>query len=227
MVGFRYVYHGKASHAAAAPQEGVNALNAVIRLFTGIDALRQHLRSDVRIHGIITDGGLAPNVVPDYAAANFMLRCLDRDYLVEVSDKVRAVAEGAALMTGATLEVVDAQPMYDNVRPNAAISKIALSHVESVGLALDPAPPGAGKGGASTDFGNVSQVVPAYYTRFAVSQDPVPGHSLALAAAAKTDLAHDNAIAVAKLLALTACDLISSPELLSQAIEEFKERAAH
>ena len=227
MVGFRYAFHGRASHAAAAPQEGVNALNAVISLFTGIDALRQHLRSDVRIHGIITDGGLAANVVPDFAAANFMLRCLDRDYLREVTDKVRLVAEGAALMTGATLEVVDAHPMYDNVRPNAALSRIAKSHAEAVGLALDPAPPGAGKGGASTDFGNVSQLVPAYYTRFAVSKDPVPGHSLALAAAAKTDLAHDKAIAVAKLLALTACDLIRSPELLAEATEEFKERAAH
>ena len=227
MVGFRYVYHGKASHAAAAPQDGVNALNAVIRLFTGIDALRQHLRSDVRIHGVITDGGLAANVVPDFAAANFMLRCLDREYLGEVTDKVRAVAEGAALMTGATLEVLDADPLYDNVRPNAALSRIAKGHAEAVGLPLDPAPPGAGKGGASTDFGNVSQVVPAYYTRFAVSKDPVPGHSLAMVAAAKTDLAHDNAIAVAKLLALTACDLISSPELLAQAVEEFKERAGY
>ena len=71
MVGYRYMYHGKAAHAAAAPEAGINALNAVIHLFTGIDALRQHLRDDVRIHGVITDGGLAPNVVPEFAAANF------------------------------------------------------------------------------------------------------------------------------------------------------------
>ncbi len=83
MVGYRYAYHGKAAHAAAMPEAGINALNAVIHLFTGIDALRQHLREDVRIHGIISDGGRAPNVVPDFAAANFMLRCRDRDYLQE------------------------------------------------------------------------------------------------------------------------------------------------
>ena len=81
MVGYRYAYHGKAAHAAVVPHEGINALNAVIHLFTGIDALRQHLRDDVRIHGIITDGGKAANVVPDFAAADFMLRSRDRDYL--------------------------------------------------------------------------------------------------------------------------------------------------
>ena len=84
MVGYRYIYHGKAAHAAAAPEAGINALNAVIHLFTGIDAMRQHLREDCRIHGVITDGGMAPNVVPEFAAANFMLRCRDRDYLREV-----------------------------------------------------------------------------------------------------------------------------------------------
>ena len=117
MVGYRYVYHGKAAHAAVIPQEGINALNAVIHLFTGIDALRQHLRDDVRIHGIITDGGQAANVVPDFAAANFMLRSRDRDYLHEVVEKVRRVAEGAAQMTGARLEVLPAHPMYENVGP--------------------------------------------------------------------------------------------------------------
>ena len=106
MVGYRYIYHGKAAHAAAAPEAGINALNAVIHLFTGIDAMRQHLRDDVRIHGIITDGGMAPNVVPEFAAANFMLRCRDRHYLSDVVvDKVKQVAEGAASMTGARLEV--------------------------------------------------------------------------------------------------------------------------
>ena len=103
MVGFRYIYHGKAAHAAAAPEEGINALNSLIHLFTGIDALRQHLREDTRIHGIITDGGLAPNVVPEFAAANFMLRCRDRNYLSDVIvGKVLKIAEGAALITGAS-----------------------------------------------------------------------------------------------------------------------------
>ena len=124
MVGYRYIYHGKAAHAAAAPEEGINALNAVIHLFNGIDALRQHLRDDVRIHGIITDGGMAPNVVPEFAAANFMLRCRDRNYLSEVVvEKVQQVAEGAASMSGARLEVEPYYPFYENVLPNGVLAE--------------------------------------------------------------------------------------------------------
>jgi amidohydrolase len=191
MVGHRYAYHGKAAHAAVVPHEGINALNAVIHLFTGIDALRQHLRDDVRIHGIITDGGKAPNVVPDFAAANFMLRSRDRDYLREVVDKVRQVAEGAAQLTGARLEILPAHPMYENVRPNAVLVKAARANAEAIGMPIDATPSGWNGGGASTDFGNVSQVLPAYYLRFAVSQEPVPGHSTAMAEAARSALAHD------------------------------------
>ena len=224
MVGYRYAYHGKAAHAASAPEAGINALNAVIHLFTGIDALRQHLRSDVRMHGIITDGGKAPNVVPDFAAANFMLRSRDRDYLDEVVAKVQAVAEGAAKMTGARLEILSAHPMYENVRPNAAMAKATRANAEAVGLRLDLPPTGVPGSGGSTDFGNVSQVLPSFALRFAVSEEPVAGHSLAMAEVAITDLAHDNALAAAKVLALTACELLADPELLAAAREEFQAR---
>jgi amidohydrolase len=224
MVGYRYAFYGKASHAAVAPHEGINALNAVIHLFTGIDALRQHLRDDVRIHGIITDGGKAPNVVPDFAAANFMLRSRDRNYLHEVVDRVRRVAEGAAQLTGARLEVLPAHPLYENVRPNAVLSKTARANAEAIGMPLDATPQGWSGGGASTDFGNVSQVTPAYYLRFAVSQEPVPGHSTRMAEAAASALAHDSALATAKVLALTVCDLLTQPDLLAEARADFAAR---
>jgi len=225
MVGYRYAFHGKAAHAAVVPHEGINALNAVIHLFTGIDALRQHLREDVRIHGIITDGGKAPNVVPDFAAANFMLRSRDREYLREVVDKVRRVAEGAAQITGARLEVLPAHPLYENVRPNAVLAQAARANAQAVGMPLDAAPVGWNGGGASTDFGNVSQALPAYYLRFAVSRQPVPGHSTAMAEAAKSDFGHDNAIATAKVLALTVCDLLAHPDLVAAAKADFAARA--
>jgi amidohydrolase len=224
MVGYRYAYHGKAAHAAAAPHAGINALNAVIHLFTGIDALRQHLRDDVRIHGIITDGGKAANVVPDFAAANFMLRSRDRGYLNEVVEKVRGVAEGAALLTGARLEVLPAHPLYENVRPNAVLAQAARANAEAIAMPLHDTPPGFRGGDASTDFGNVSQVVPAYYLRFAVSQEPVPGHSTAMTEAAKSPLAQDSAIATAKVLALTVCDLLANPELMQAARADFTTR---
>ena len=224
MVGYRYAYHGKAAHAAVVPHEGINALNAVIHLFTGIDALRQHLREDVRIHGIITDGGKAANVVPDFAAANFMLRARDRHYLSEVVENVRQVAEGAALLTGARLEILPAHPMYENVRPNAVLVSAARANAEAIGMPIDATPSGWNGGGASTDFGNVSQVLPAYYLRFAVSQEPVPGHSTAMTKAATSALAHDRAMATAKVLALTAYDLLTNPALVEAARADFADR---
>jgi len=225
MVGYRYIFHGKAAHAAAAPHEGINALNGVIHLFTGIDALRQHLREDVRIHGIITDGGRAPNVVPEFAAANFMLRCRDRDYLSDVVvGKVRQAAEGAAAMTGSRLEVEEYYPFYENVRPNAVIAGLLLNNAALAGLNLDEPLPGRQGSAASTDFGNVSQAMPAYELRYAVSEQPVPSHSREMAETATSEHALSAAINVAKALTLTACDLLLDPTLLPAARAEFDQR---
>lgn len=225
MVGYRYIYHGKAAHAAAAPEAGINALNAVIHLFTGIDALRQHLREDVRIHGIITDGGQAPNVVPEFAAANFMLRCRDRNYLSDVVvDKVRGAAEGAAAMTGARLEIEEFYPFYENVRPNSVVANTLRANALAIGINLDEPFPGRQGSGASTDFGNVSQAMPAFELRYGVSEKPVPSHSREMCETATTELACSNAIAVAKSMSLTACDFLEDPDLLQAAHTEFQER---
>ena len=226
MVGYRYIYHGKAAHAAAAPEEGINALNAVIHLFNGIDALRQHLRDDVRIHGIITDGGLAPNVVPEFAAANFMLRSRDGQYLSDVVvDTVRQAAEGAALMAGARLEVQPFYPFYQNVLPNAVLARTFRANAATVGMKLDAPIAGRRGSGASTDFGNVSQTRPSFELRYAVSEAPVPSHSREMCETAITETAFSNAISVAKILTLTACDFLSDPALLQEAQAEFADRS--
>lgn len=225
MVGYRYVFHGKAAHAATVPQEGINALNAVIHLFTGIDALRQHLRDDVRIHGVITDGGKAPNVVPDFAAANFMLRSRDHRYLRdEVVPKVAQIAEGAAKMTGARVEIEPLYPFYENVRPNNLLAKLALANARAVGLEVDDKGLSVRRSTASTDSGNVSQVLPFFNISFAISETPVAGHSKALAEAARSEFALAVALDVAKALALTTCDLLGNGELVVAARQEFDER---
>jgi amidohydrolase len=235
MIGFRYAFHGKSAHAAMNPHEGVNALNALLRFFSGVDTLRQHLRDDVRIHGVITDGGKAPNVVPDFAAGNFMLRSRDRRYLAEVTEKVRRVAEGAALETGARLEVIAYYPfptpkgthaMYEESRPNGVLARLAHADAERAGLALNEPPAGARSGGASSDLGNVSQLVPTFAIGFAVAEKPTPGHSPAMRDAAATPLAHANALAVAKTLALVATDLLADPSLLDAARADFNSRSA-
>ena len=226
MVGYRYMYHGRAAHAAAAPEAGINALNAVIHLFTGIDALRQHLRDDVRIHGVITDGGTAPNVVPEFAAANFMLRSRDGRYLSdEVVGKVRQVAEGAASMTGARLEVEEFYPFYENVQPNVALAQAVGANARTLGMRLDEPIPGRPGSGASTDFGNVSQVMPAFEMRYAVSEGPVASHTRDMCETAVTGLALNNALLVAKTLSLTASDLLCDAALVEAAKAEFAERS--
>ena len=226
MVGFRYMYHGRAAHAAAAPEAGINALNAVIHLFTGIDALRQHLRDDVRIHGVITDGGTAPNVVPQFAAANFMLRSRDGKYLSdEVVGKVRQVAEGAAAMTGARLEVEEFYPFYENVQPNVTLAQAMSANVQAMGIKLDEPVPGRPGSGASTDFGNVSQAMPAFELRYAVSETPIASHSSDMRETAVTDLALSNALMVAKALSLTASDLLRDSTLVEAAKTEFADRS--
>ena len=226
MVGFRYIYHGKAAHAAAAPEEGINALNSLIHLFTGIDALRQHLREATRIPGIITDGGLAPNVVPEFAAANFMLRCRDRNYLSDVIvGKVLKIAEGAALISGATLEVEPYYPFYENVLPNGVLAENFRANAEAVGMRID-APTGGRRGsGASTDFGNVSQVLPSLELRYAVSETPVPSHSRQMTETAITETALSSALNVAKVLSLTAGDFLRDPARLKEAQAEFAKRS--
>ncbi len=227
MVGYRYLYHGRAAHAAAAPEAGVNALNAVIHLFTGIDALRQHLRDDVRIHGVITDGGTAPNVVPEFAAANFMLRSRSGQYLSdEVVGKVRQVAEGAAAMTGASLEVEEFYPFYENVQPNLTLAQAVGANLQALGVRLDDPIPGRPGSGASTDFGNVSQAMPAYELRYAVSETPVASHTRDMCETAITDYALSSALQVAKALSLTAADLLRDATLVEAAKSEFADRSS-
>ena len=225
MVGYRYMYHGKAAHAAAYPEAGINALNAVIHLFTGIDALRQHLRDDVRIHGVITDGGTAPNVVPQFAAANFMLRSRDGRYLRdEVVGKALQVAEGAAAMTGARLEVEEFYPFYENVQPNVTLAQAVGANAQALGMRLDDPIPGRPGSGASTDFGNISQAMPGFELRYAVSETPVPSHTVDMRETAVTSLALDNALLVAKALSLTAGDLLRDANLVEAAKTEYADR---
>ncbi|MCY4555121.1 MAG: amidohydrolase [Chloroflexi bacterium] len=226
MVGYRYMFHGRAAHAAAAPEAGINALNAVIHLFTGIDALRQHLRDDVRMHGVITDGGLAPNVVPEFAATNFMLRSRDGQYLSsEVVGKVAAIAEGAAAMTGARLEVEEFYPFYENVQPNVVLAQAMADNIQALGVRLDEPAAGRAGSGASTDFGNVSQAMPAFELRYAVSETPVASHTRDMCDTAITDFALSNALSVAKALSLTASDLLRDITLVEAAKSEFAERS--
>jgi len=214
-----YEFFGKPAHAAADPYNGVNALNAVIKLFTGIDALRQHVHMESRIHGIITHGGDAANVVPKYARAVFFIRAASRGYLEDLIQMVNKVAEGAALMTGCELKITSGEVCYD-MRPSYVLGAKYLKNMQDVGL--DVSHGREGRGMHSTDFGNTSYIVPSVTGAFAISHTPIPGHSQQVVDASGSQFGYDQFIKVSTAMALTALDLLTDPNTVEQAWDEHR-----
>jgi len=224
-IAVEIAFRGKAAHAAADPHNGVNALNAVIATFTGIDALRQHVKSDARLHGIITDGGDAPNVVPDYARAVFFVRAATLASMRELVDKVRRIAEGAASITGATLEFTTPEPANSDMITNYPIARGLKRHLDALGLEMPEAKPEPASG--STDWGNVSYIVPSVETAYPILDRVCTWHSPDVVEASDSELGYANTLLVAKAMALTGIDLLSDPVLLAEAKDAFeRERAA-
>lgn len=219
----RATYHGRAAHAAAAPEEGINALDALIQLFVAIGLLRQQLRDDARIHGIVTYGGAAPNIIPDRAEGSFSVRAADGDYAAECLSKVIACAEGAARATGARLEV-ETKEGYAAMRSNAPLARRFAEHLGSLGVPIDSRPQRMRMG--STDMGDVSQTLPAIHPYVSISPDPITGHTVEFRRAAISDLGQDRMIAAAKAMALTALDVLVDRELFSEVRAAFGDHAA-
>lgn len=218
MDAIQFHFKGKASHAAAEPEAGINALDAVILTFNGINALRQHVTSDVRIHGIVKEGGVAANIVPDSATAQFYVRSLKREYLNEVVEKVKNVARGAALMTGATLEISNYEVSYDNMKTNKTLSEVFNNNLKLAGEPeILPAPENLG----SIDMGNVSYVVPSIHPHIGIGCD-APSHSREFADATVTEYAHEALVRGAAALALSGYDVITDAALLETIKKEFK-----
>jgi amidohydrolase len=214
-----FVFHGKPAHAAADPYNGANALNAVIKLFTGIDAMRQHVRTDARIHGIITHGGDAPNVVPHRTEAKFFVRAGDRAYLEVLENKVRQIAQGAALMTETTVEIGYGSPTCYDMRPSYPIGRAYEENMRRVGMEINARDQGQ-RGPYSTDFGNVSYLVPSVTGSFAIAHTPIPGHSQQVVDASCSEFGYSQLLKVSTAMALTALDLFTDAELLKQAKDE-------
>jgi len=200
IVGKRVVYRGAASHAGSSPERGRNALNGVIRLFIGIDAWRQHLPADSRVHGIITHGGDAVNVIPARAEAKFGLRAKDLATLEAMVAMFTDIAQGAALETATIVEITDYLRLYAPVEANTKLGDVLADELRRRGVEAE-------RGvlvTASTDLGNVSQKVPTDWIRFPVSEGPIAGHSEAMRDACASDLAHRNALLVVEALAAAA-----------------------
>ncbi|MGB4782312.1 M20 family metallopeptidase [Candidatus Methylomirabilis sp.] len=220
MRALRVEFFGKASHAAAAPHLGINALDAVVLTFTNLNALRQQLRQDARIHGIITDGGRAPNITPDYAAARFCIRALDLEYLHDLQRRVVACFEAAAQATGATVAIHEEGEEYHPMKCNRALGALFRANLEALGERVEQTPEDQDLG--STDVGNVSQVVPTIHPTIALTdRSEVVCHSAAFAEAAGGAAGDRAMLTAAKALAMTAVDLFSCPEALQIIQQEF------
>ncbi|MDI6894782.1 MAG: M20 family metallopeptidase [Bacillota bacterium] len=217
-VALEITFHGKAAHAAGAPHEGINALDAAILTFNGWNALRQHLKEEVRIHGIIAEGGVAPNIIPDRARIRMYVRARDPAYLEEVERRVRECARGAALATGARVEFRYTARTYQSVLVNRTLARLYGQNLAELGVSLEPPEPRSG--GGSTDAGNVSRVVPLIHPYFAICPAGTPGHSVEFARAAASKEAHRAMLTTATALAMTAWDLFADPGLAEEARAE-------
>ncbi|MDE2059939.1 MAG: M20 family metallopeptidase [candidate division NC10 bacterium] len=220
MRALRVEFFGKASHAAAAPHLGINALDTVVLAFTNLNALRQQIRDDARIHGIITDGGRAPNIIPDYTAARFCIRALDLDYLHDLHLRVVACLEAAAKATGATVTIREEGEEYHPMKGNRALGALFQANLEALGERVEQTPENQETG--STDVGNVSQVVPTIHPTIALTdQSSVVCHSAAFAEAAGGTSGDRAMLIAAKALAMTAVDLLADSIVRQQIQEEF------
>lgn len=213
-------FFGKASHAAAAPEQGINALDALVVGYTAVGAMRQQVRSDARIHGIITHGGQAPNIIPDYAAARFYVRALDLAYMDELFRRVVNCFEAAAQATGCRVKITSASKDYHPYKPVHSLAEMFQHNLESLGETVDQGPMDRDLG--STDVGNVSQVVPTIQPMLQISPREVTCHMVAFAEAAVSNMGHQAMLRAAKAMAMTAVDLLTDPKALDRVAAEFR-----
>jgi amidohydrolase len=214
----RFTFLGKAAHAAAYPEEGINALDGVIQTFNGINALRQQLRSDVKVHGIVTEGGVAANVIPEKAACRFYVRADDLAEVSRILKRVIACAEGAALATGCELQVHEDERVLAPLKLNRAFSALYSAQLGILGLPESSAPMDKNKG--SSDIGNVSHVVPTIHPHVPIG-DGVHIHSSEFASATITGQGKAAALEGATALAMTAIDLACHREYRDEIKAEF------
>ena len=213
------VFHGKASHAAGAPELGINALSAVNLLFAGVNAYREQIPEDARMHGIITCGGEAPNITPAKASCRFFLRSTGEDWIKKIEKRFLDIVHGAELMTGATAEIIPFNVPYMSRKPNAALNRTYLEGISALGMKyILPAHGGRG----SSDFGNVSHAVPGIHPYFPVTDHEIPGHSEAFRIASGTDFAFDNALTAAAAMANTALTYLTDPAFKAEVDAGFK-----
>ena len=213
-------FFGEEAHAAAHPELGLNALEAMILSFNALDSLRQHISPDSRIHGIITDGGKAANIVPAHSAGRFLVRAGSTGHLNSLRERVLDCFKSGDQATGTRLEYRwDEKEYYAPMRTNVTLARLYAENMERLGSAV-PLFNGAQSFG-STDMGNVSQVVPSIHTSVAIAPPGESEHTAEFAQYASNENGLTQCLRAAAGLAMTAIDLLGSPDTLAAVRLEF------
>ncbi len=218
------VYHGKTAHAAAMPHLGINALDGVISAYQAVAQLRQHIQSNERIHGIITDGGAAPNIVPDRAAAEFYIRAGTAEGLFKLRDRTIACFEAGAQSSGARLELNWGRVIYLDVRHNQPLARAYEKNAAAAGRAMFPAEKLPSGSFISTDMGNVSYRVPSIHPLIAVAPPHVSIHNPEFARYAASQAGDRAVIDGAKAMAMTTLDFMLDEKLRVEVKKDFEQQ---
>lgn len=210
-------FYGKPSHAGSSPHKGVNALDAVVLLYNGISVLRQQLADGIRVHGIITNGGQAPNVIPEYASAHYYVRAKTREEVIALEPRIRAIAEGAALATGTTVRI-EHQVGPRDFLINHTLNGLLLQEFNHAGetVALEEK-----SGLGSTDAGDISHAVPTAHPYIKIGPDDLIGHTVAFREAANSAQGYQALITGARVLARSGLRLLTDAALLQETKDEF------
>ncbi|MDD7391660.1 M20 family metallopeptidase [Fusobacterium gastrosuis] len=218
MEALQFTFKGKTAHASGAPHEGINALDGVLMLFNSVNALRQQTLETARVHGIITKGGEAANIIPDLAVANFYVRAKSLEYLKGFVERVKNCAKGAALATGTTLEITNYETSFANLVTNNKLSETYEKNLKSLGVTDIRDKESHG----STDMGDVSHCCPTIHPYFPLTTSHLTGHSVEFASASIAPDAYKGMKEATLAMALTALELFENKELLNEIKEEFK-----
>jgi len=215
---FKVTFHGKAAHAAAFPWEGINALDAAVLAYNNISVLRQQLKPTIRIHGIISNGGAKPNIIPEISAMNYYLRAPTKKDVAELKPKMISCFEAAAKATGCTVDIDMDEAPYDDMVHNKVMVDLYKTNAEQLGRShIDYTTPCG-----STDMGNVSYVVPSIHPMFQIGTNTKAYHTREFTAVANTPGAHQDALTSAKAMAMTSIDMYVNPDLVQQAKRAFQ-----
>ncbi|MGI5484319.1 amidohydrolase [Streptomyces lavendofoliae] len=220
----RVGFHGRAAHPTGNPTEGVDALGALIQLFNTLGVLDRRLPAGSHVQGIITDGGRATNIVPEYAEGMFGLRGATTAALEELVEELRSCAEGVALATRTRVEVAGVGGRYEHFRDNGVLSGLFAHHLDRAGIGLSEPVPGVYLG--SSDIGNVSTRVPSIHPFVAIMGADASDHTPEFAEAAAGPRGRQVMLAAAEALACTAADVLLRPEVPGRAWACLREMAA-